>query len=202
MIIRILLFIKHKLFFIWKGIDILNSFLFSLLYEKKIYKSVAEILIEFPHSEIEFRTLEAKDLEKLNFLIQSQDFNRLTFFKPHGFDKNSLEKVFRNKALVMMGAFEGNHMIGYFFLRCFWNRKCFVGRFLHAKYEGKGIGRIMNSIMYNLAWRNGFQCLSTISKNNHWVMKAHAGNKAMRVIKELDNDYLLVEFLPSASSPT
>lgn len=95
----------------------------------------------------------------------------------------------------MMGVFDKKRLVGYFFLRCFWNRKCFVGRLIDEPYEGKGIGRVMNHIMYNIGWNAGFRVLSTISKKNHLVMKSHANNPSMVVLKELDNDYLLVEFV-------
>lgn len=102
----------------------------------------------------------------------------------------------------MMGVFDGPRMLGYFFLRCFWNRKCFVGRLIDEPYEGKGIGRVMNSIMYNIGWRSGFRVLSTISKNNHLVMKSHASNPLMVVLKELDNDFLFVEFIEGKNETT
>jgi hypothetical protein len=69
-----------------------------------------------------------------------------------------------------------------------------VGRLIDEPYEGKGIGRVMNSIMYNAGWSSGFRVLSTISRNNHWVMKSHANNSTMVILKELDNDFLFVEF--------
>jgi len=95
----------------------------------------------------------------------------------------------------MMGAFANERLIGYFFLRFFANRKCFVGRLIDADSRGKGIGQIMNNIMYETAWRLGFRCLSTISNNNKAVIGAHAKNPAMVVLKELPNEYLLVEFV-------
>jgi hypothetical protein len=95
----------------------------------------------------------------------------------------------------MMGVFEKDKLVGYFFLRCFWNRKCFVGRLIDYNYRGKGIGWIMNNIMYNVAWDSGFRCLSTISRNNKAVMTAHSRNPAMIILKELQNDYMLVEFV-------
>ena len=95
----------------------------------------------------------------------------------------------------MMGAFDKERLAGYFFLRFFASKKCFVGRIIDKPYRGKGIGNIMNHIMYQTAWRMGFRCLSTISKNNHAVIRAHAKNTSMVVLKELQNDYLLVEFV-------
>jgi hypothetical protein len=95
----------------------------------------------------------------------------------------------------MMGSFDGNKMTGYFFLRFFANKKCFVGRLIDKDYRGRGIGPVMNNIMYETAWRMSFHCLSTISRNNKAVMRAHAKNRTMIVLKELQNDYLLVEFI-------
>jgi hypothetical protein len=69
---------------------------------------------------------------------------------------------------------------------------------IDQKYRGRGIGVVMNSIMYETAWRMKFRCLSTISRNNNSVMRAHSGNRNMKVLKELKNDYLLVEFIPES----
>ncbi len=97
----------------------------------------------------------------------------------------------------MMGAFNQDKIVGYFFLRFFPNKQCFVGRLIDKEYRGQGIGTVMNNIMYETAWRMKFRCLSTISKNNIAVIRAHAKNPNMNVIKELQNDYLLVEFVRS-----
>jgi hypothetical protein len=53
----------------------------------------------------------------------------------------------------------------------------------------------MNQILYNTAWRSGFRCLTTVSKNNALVMRSHANNPTFRILKELPNDYLYVEFV-------
>ena len=70
-----------------------------------------------------------------------------------------------------------------------------MGRLIDKDFRGKGIGELMNNIMYTISWNMGFRCLSTISKNNTAVISAHKKNTAMVVIKELSNDYLLVEFV-------
>jgi len=145
----------------------------------------------------EFRSINIDELAKLNNLITKQAKGRLDYFKPHNFDLKSLSIAYSNPSLIMMGVFLEKEMVGYFFLRCFWNKKCFVGRLIDQNHEGKGIGRVMNDIMYNIAWGEGFRCLSTISKSNQQVMRSHANNKRMVILKELPNDYLLVEFIKS-----
>lgn len=197
MITRILLFIKHHLPFIWKGIDRLNAILFRTLHGKKM-KCVSDSVIGNRKAQAHnyvFRKLRQEDLPQLEKLLKNQAAERVAFFKPHSFDEASLQKVWKNPSFLMMGVFDGSLMVGYFFLRCFWTGKCFVGRLIDEPYERRGIGKTMNDIMYNIAWGTGFRCLSTISRKNHRVMKAHAGNRSMKVLKELPNDYLLVEFI-------
>ena len=192
--VKILIYIKHHLSFIWKLIERLNAFLFRILHGRRFKEVVPSVIYEFDLPGYNFRQLIAADLPALHLLINKQAPRRLDYFKPHGFDEKSLQKAYKNPSFLMMGVFDGSQLVGYFFLRFFWNRKCFVGRLIDQPYERKGIGRVMNSIMYNIGWRAGFRVLSTISKNNHLVMKSHANNPLMVVLKELDDDFLLVEF--------
>jgi len=192
---RILILIKHRLHFLWKLIERANSFIFNLFFGKKMRIATGEVFMDIPDDSYKFRELNPSDIDSLHDLIASQPEEDLRYFNPHGFDKHSLKGQLKNRAFLMMGAFDKDNLIGYFFLRFFTNRKCFVGRLIDQNYRGKGIGRTMNRIMYGIAWKMNFRCLSTISKNNHSVMRAHAGNTSMKILKNLDNDYLLVEFV-------
>jgi hypothetical protein len=195
MLTELLLYLKHNLKFLWDIIDQLNSLLFRFLHYYQIRKIVPKVLQEYSLKGYVFRELIQNDLLLLKDLIERQERGRLTYFNPHGFELKDLLKVYNNPSFIMMGVFDGRLMVGYFFLRCFWNRKCFVGRLIDEPHEGRGIGRVMNSIMYNTAWRMGFRCLSTISKNNTSVIRAHYGNPNMIILKELNNSYMLVEFV-------
>jgi RimJ/RimL family protein N-acetyltransferase len=192
---RFLIFIKHHLAFIWRLIEKVNAWGFTLFFGKKLQRETREVFSKVKLPAYKFRELEWNDIEKLGELIQKQPGEDLEYFRPHEFDLKSLKKQKRNSAFYMMGVWDGPKMIGYFFLRFFLNKKCFVGRLIDRDYRGKGIGGEMNRIMYETAWNMKFRCLSTISKNNKAVMKAHSKNQAMLVLKELDNDFLLVEFV-------
>lgn len=192
---RILLFIKHNVRFLWSVIEWGNGVTFSLMYRSRLEEVLNGVFEEVSDSHYTFRKLVQADLNGLNHLLNSQDKGDLDYFKPHGFDIASLERQIEIPSFLMMGAFDGEKMAGYFFLRFFANKKCFVGRLTDKDYRGKGIGRTMNRIMYETAWRMGFRCLSTISRNNTLVMKAHAENRNMVVLKELAGDYMLVEFV-------
>jgi hypothetical protein len=191
---KILIFIKHHFVFLWNIIEWINGMIFSLLHTSKLRKILTGVFIEFTGSPFVFRKLNPQDAESLYNLLNSQNPSDLDFFHPHNFDYNSIVRQFKKPSFLMMGAFENEKLIGYFFLRFFSNRKCFVGRLIDKEFRGKSIGLVMNKIMYETAWRMNFRCLSTISRNNSSVMKAHARNQTMVVLKELHNDYLLVEF--------
>ncbi|MGQ1785720.1 hypothetical protein [Saccharicrinis sp. GN24d3] len=192
---KLLIFIKHRLNFVWGIIEKINTAFFTFLYSNKLNGILLGIFKEYGFGKYTYKRLVPNDAKALEFLVNKQIVSDLKYFKPHGFDLISIEKQFGKKSFLMMGTFDGERLIGYFFLRFFANKKCFVGRLIDADYRGKGIGLVMNKIMYNISWKMGFRCLSTISKNNKAVIGAHKKNAAMVVLKELQNDYLLVEFI-------
>lgn len=191
---RFLIFIKHNIHFLWSAIETVNGFMFNLLYQERLSTILNDVLIEYGKSPLIFRKLDYNDKDSLYDLINRQPADDLKYFHPHGFDMKSIISQIRNRSFLMMGVFDKEYMVGYFFLRFFFNRKCFVGRLIDVSYRNRGIGSIMNDIMYNTSWRMGFKCLSTISKNNVYVMRAHAKNRNLVVLKELKNDFLLIEF--------
>jgi len=192
---KLLIFIKHHFIFIWRIIEWGNGLIFTLFYSFKMEKLLPVVLEEYTIPPFIYRRLEKTDATYLHELIARQEVSDLEYFHPHGFDLGSITRQFKNRSFLMMGAFEKEKIIGYFFLRFFANKKCFVGRLIDKNYRGRGIGEVMNNIMYQTAWRMGFRCLSTISRHNTAVMRAHAKNPTMIVLKELQNDYMLVEFV-------
>ncbi len=193
---KLLLFIKHRLRLFWNVIEIINDIIFLVFFKPDLEKKLPEVFTNFSQGPYHYRRLTSEDSRSLFNLINNQPPSDLKYFNPHAFDEVSIIKQMKKKSFLMMGAFNDTFLAGYFFLRFFANRKCFVGRLIDKEYRGKGIGRVMNNIMYETAWSMNFRCLSTISRNNKAVIKAHQNNKHMIILKELNNDYLLVEFLP------
>ncbi len=145
------------------------------------------------HADYIYREIEKTDLLNLQQFFNNQDPEQFRFFKPHGFDKATLKRLHSNPAFTMMGVFKGDEIVGYFFLRFFVNKNCFIGRIVDGNHQRKGIARSMNEIMYQAVWQNGFRCLSTISKHNDSIFNFHKKENNMVVLKELPNDYLFVE---------
>lgn len=190
-----MIFIKHNFSALWKIIDWFNGMLFKLFYHSKLERVLQRVMDDASTERFIYRELQPSDIPSLKELIDTQSPEDLNFFSPHGFNMKALNAQIDKPAFLMMGAFDEQQIIGYFFLRFFANKKCFVGRLIDRELRGKGIGTIMNRIMYETAWEMGFRCLSTISRNNTAVMRAHAKNPTMLILKELQNDYLLVEFI-------
>jgi hypothetical protein len=200
MMARLLLFIKHHLPWLWVFVDWVNARLYSLFYRRQMVTVSKKVFSEFGLEGFEFRALSNGDLPSLESLLHSQGTERLRYFQPHGFDQKSLRRMMTNPAFMMFGVFADRALVGYFFLRCFWNRKCFVGRVIDQSSEGRGIGRVMNNIMYEIAWRSRFRCMTTISRKNAAIMRSHRNNPHARTIGGLANDYLLVEFVRQNAS--
>lgn len=197
---KILIFIKHNIRFLWIIIELGNGLIFHLFYKSKLELALPDVFKEFGLPPFSYRKLEISDAELLHRLIAAQEDSDLEYFRPHRFDLSSVRNQFKNRSFLMMGAFDQEKIAGYFFLRFFINRTCFVGRLIDKPYRGYGIGLVMNNIMYETAWRIGFRCMSTISRNNTAVMKAHSKNPTMIILKELKNDFLLVEFVKKDSN--
>lgn len=195
----VLVYIKHHIKWVWKVIEFVNAKLVILFYRKDLNEIDDKLKDRSGIEPYLYRRLLPSDVESLHSLINTQSKEDLKYFNPHGFDLTSLKKQFKNDSLIMMGVFDKEHLVGYFFLRFFFTRKCFVGRIIDHSYRGKGIGRVMNQLMYKISWDMNFRCLSTISRHNQLVMRAHSNNTNLVIRKELRNDYLLVEFLQDMS---
>jgi hypothetical protein len=175
-------------------VDLANAHLFDRLHKPRFDTEISKALREFTHEGFEFRILKRSEIPLLATFLARQSKDRLRYFNPHKFDLKTLEQMLKNPAFLMFGVFKNDGLIGYFFLRCFWNRKCFVGRLIDQPFEGLGIGRVMNTIMYNTAWHSGFRCFTTVSKKNDAVMRSHRNNPHAVLVDNLGNDYVLVEF--------
>ncbi len=199
--IRFFLHIKHRLPFLWRWIEYFNGLVFQVLYRKRMLAEAQKTIDSERLPGFQFKILDQSNSQLLAAVLAEQPTERLAHFKPHGFDFTSIVRQSNNRAFLMFGAFSEQNLVGYFFLRCFANRRCFVGRMIDYRYDGLGIGRAMNRIMYRTAWNSGFRVFTTVSKENQMVIRSHSRNPSAKVIKELPNNYLLIEFLPDTTAP-
>ncbi len=196
--VKFFLFIKRELIVVWNFLEDINGFIFNKFYANDFNKTIDTLLSKPQVNSYTYHKIEQNHLQGLSRFFERQDAESFKFFNPHSFDLQTLERLLKNPSFIMMGVSEGNKIIGYFFLRCFFNKKCFIGRIVDKDYQKRGIAKGMNEIMYETAWQNGFKCLTTISKHNKAIVQLHQKEKDTVILKELANDYYLVEMKKSA----
>jgi hypothetical protein len=195
LLISILYKLKAKYPKIWSVIESLNSQLFGIFYARSIKAKLHHNLLQTNDKALYFRFLTSNDTTNLLQLLNTLETELSGYFEPHDFTPKAINHQLKNNAFFMMGAFNENTLVGYFFIRAGINKKCFVGRLIHKDYRSCGIGRKMNQIMYQSAWSAGFRIFATLSPNNKLVMQSHKNNPNMKVLKNLPDNYLLVEFV-------
>lgn len=179
----------------WAVIEQLNSLLFGVFYAHAFHKRLLQNMLQANEKPLRFRFLTQADQPALLHLLHSLEPRLSGYFEPHDFTDKAIRHHLKNKAFIMMGAFNEGILVGYFFIRAGINKKCFVGRMVHKDYRAIGMGRKMNQIMYQSAWQFGFRVFATLSKDNQLVMQSHAKNPFMQIRKSLPDNYMLVEFV-------
>lgn len=199
--IKLLISIKKKLPFIWQFFEYGNGLLLKLLFQKEIKKNTLITLKYYANEKYTYRFLTEDDLKSLHELFQRQDQEQYKYFKPHSFDEKTLYRLFKNPSFFMFGVFDKDKLAGYFFLRCFSNKKSFTGRLVDEKYQGKGISRRMGKILHNIAWNSDFRVFGTASRDNFKSINSYQSINNFKIIKELDNNYIFFEYLKTEEKP-
>ena len=122
---RFLIFIKHRLPFFWSFIEEVNGLLFLLFYKNKLKKTVEPVFRKYAQTPYTYRILNRSEADALYNLISNQTHADLEYFNPHGFDLIAIKRQFMNRSFLMMGAFDDEQLIGYFFLRSSDKQKSF-----------------------------------------------------------------------------
>lgn len=194
MIIVLLKKIKTSCPWIWDLIEGCNGVVVGFLYGDKINKSTAVALQNSNNSYV-YRRLTIYDAEMLVSFIERQPEGFDRFFKPHAFDLRTFRKVLENHTYTLIGCFDGNKLIGYCFIRFVANKSAYRGKIVDKAYQGKGIAKQMGIVMTKIALGAGFRLFATISKANVASMQSSKAVNEIRIIKELPNDYVYIEYL-------
>lgn len=187
----ILIFIKHHIPFIWNIVEYINSQLFYILYRKRL-----EFLGEkYLQSKDSVRILRIEDMVALSEFFNKQPADSFEYFKPHAFDYNSLVKKNKDKSFIMIGVFSNNEIIGYGFLRCFFNGKAFRGKIVDISHQGHGIAKQIGSVLTDMATLMHLRLFATISKDNAKSISSSSAVNKIKIMKELPGNYIYVEYL-------
>jgi hypothetical protein len=201
----LLIRLKHRHPNIWHLVEWGNARVVNILYGAKLRRSADEALEPKHRDGYRVVPLSSDEAAQLSGFLQAQPRERMRYFNPHAFDERGCKRALANPAFRAFGIYAtrgdaDDKLVGYFFLRCFATRRSFVGRILDASVDGQGLGRLMNQVLYQTAWEAGFRVMTTVSRHNEMVMRSHRNNSHAKLLRELPNEYLLVEFLPEVDN--
>ena len=172
-----------------------NNALFQVNYGRKLSK-IKSILDSYRG----FTDVEGVDVLELAHFFELQPEDSFRFFLPHPFDEKTLRKLQRRKSFLMYCVRDDKgKIVGYFFLRCFFIGKAFLGKMVDANSQGKGIGTQMCLCAMDIAQVLGLRMFETISKDNIASLRSTEKVLNIRIVEEMENDYLYIEDLGKKS---
>lgn len=142
------------------------------------------------------RMLTVEDASLLSGFLAALPEAHLRYFKPHRFDPEGVRLVLRSKAILTYGFFVDDQLAGYALIKITPTGGAFAGSLVAPEWSGRGIGKFLSSYMYWQAYLAGLRCHATIAKDNVASLKAYKAGRDYRVVRELPNEYLLLEFPP------
>ena len=202
MLVRILVFINHHIVFLWNIVEYFNARIFCILYLTRLNKILGNTQLMTGSNGIQFKYLREYDMELLADFFYKQPISAFEYFRPHGFDIRSLRKKNKDKSFIMIGAFCNDLLVGYCFIRCFFNQRAFRGKIVDKDFQGKGIAKQMGILTSEICRLLRFRLFATISKDNVRSIASSKAVNEMRIVKELPDNYLYVEYILKDSNDT
>ena len=190
--------LRDRFGFIWNMVEWLNALVFAATHKKQLAK-IPEILQGFS-DRFTLREADPTDAASLAKFFADQPQEAFKFFKPHEFDEKTLVRIIRNKAFLTFLVLDGETFVGYFFLRCFVNGKCFRGRIVDYRWRNKGIAKKMGLVMNEIVPLLGMRLFGSISPDNYASLQSTKAVNDIRIIKTLENGYYYIEYLPKNNS--
>ena len=180
--------IQERMPWLWEIIEELNAALCGL---KIGDRSKLKACVSVP-----VRIADVNDAGRLVDFFSRQPEESFKWFRPHAFDEKTLRKLLGRKSYIIYVQEEDGEIIGYAFLRCFMNGKCFLGKMVDVNHQGKGVCTKLCKVGMDIAQKTGFRMFESINQENIGSMKASQKACDVIVVEELDNGDVLIEDFP------
>ena len=183
--------LQSKCPWIWKSVETFNSFICGVRIGdgEKLRGCVVDRV----------QIADINDASKLADFFVRQTEDSFKWFRPHAFDETTLRTLLKRKSYIIYVLEEDGEIIGYAFLRCFMNGKCFLGKMVDVNHQGKGVCTKLCAVGMNIAEKIGFRMFESINKENIGSMKASQKACDVIVVEELENGDVLIEDRPKGS---
>ena len=179
--------VQQRLPWIWDGVEAVNAALFTAKVQGKMSRLKDACVSEA-------RIVGVEDAERLAEFFARQPKESFRWFQPHGFDVETLRKLLRRKSYIMYVMDENDgEIVGYAFLRCFFNGKCFLGKMVDAEHQGKGICTKLCAVGMEIADALGLRMFESINRENVGSMRASEKACDVVVVRELEGGDVLIE---------
>lgn len=187
--------------FLWNWAEAVNSFAFACRYAKRLNR-VPEALGRNSCADYNLREVSENDADALVAFFERQPEGDFEFFRPHGFDRNSLLPLIRRTSFLMFvvetvkPGTQESEIVGYFFLRSFVHGQTYLGKMVDHEHQGQGIGKMMCKAAMDVAVTLGVRMFESINKKNMASMRSTGAVLKQVVLEELEHGDLLIEDLP------
>lgn len=184
--------IKEKFGFLWDMVEWGNDKAFSLKYQSKL-GCIPDVLKKRSSDNLLLKEVAVEDCEKLAAFFKAQPESSFEFFKPHEFDEKSLKTLAKRKSQLMFIVMKEGEIVGYCFMRSFFNGQTYRGYMVDINHRGEGIAKVMGFAMNDVGDALGLKMLKSISPDNAASMAATKSVCDINILKTLDNGDLLVQ---------
>lgn len=201
--------LREHMAWLWEVAEGINSAAFAIRYRKPL-KRVAEALVKNSTEKVLLREARVEDAEALAKFFARQPEGDFEFFRPHGFDVETLRKLLKRTSFMMFvaetressGSLNPSEspIVGYFFLRSFVHGQTYLGKMVDHEHQGQGIGKLMCKAAMDVALTLGVRMFESINMRNMASMRSTGAVLKQVVLQELEHGDLLIEDLPLEDS--
>ena len=189
-------FLRDKCPWIWDLIDVVNSWLFSMRFGRKLDKIETKLLERYGEDcMMKIVPMREVPTDALVTFFANQPEEAFSFFKPHRFDWKALRKLQRNKSFLAYILFDGEKVAAYCFIRSFFLGKGFRGRMVGIDHRGRGLGTLMNRLMNEVGFGIGLRLFETVSPKNVPSYKSALSASNVKVIQVMEDGDMYLEIL-------
>ena len=178
---------------LWDLAEAANSLAFACRYHRGL-KRIDAVLATVPSGVHVRRGVEA-DADALAAFFARQPEDAFTYFRPHAFDRQTLQTLLRRTSFIVVVAEIDGQIVGYSFLRSFVHGRCYMGKMVDAGMQRRGIGKALCLATMYVADALGLRMFESINRANIASLKSSSVLRQV-IIEELeDGDMLIEDFL-------
>lgn len=145
--------------------------------------------------------LNVSDLRSLQSFFFDLPDDHLHYFRPHELNRPALKKVLASRVTLTYGLFIDGKLSGYGLLKVSPTGAAFLGLLVAPGNTGLGLGKFLVAYLYWQASVAGLKTRSTVSKKNPASIRAHEAVAPFRIIADLPDDYMMIEFPDEIRDP-